>query len=88
MSEFLTQIKFFNMLIDKIYKIFNVINENKTFISVITAFIMVPLFTSGKTSPLRSSMSQVTLFLIFGIFTLSFELQLARTGLFNLAQAV
>ena len=88
MSEFINQIKLINMFNGKKETIFKIIKENKTFISVITAFFMVPLFTTSTTSPLRSSMSEVTLFLIFGIFTLSFELQLGRTGLLNFGQAV
>ena len=64
------------------------IENNKTTISVFTALYSLPLFTTNSFSPLRSLLGQITLILVFGMFTLSFELQLARTGLLNFGQAV
>ena len=67
---------------------FSFVENNKTPISVFTALYSLPLFTTNNFSPLRSLLAQITLLLIFGMFTLSFELQLARTGLLNFGQAV
>ncbi len=64
------------------------IQDNKTLISFITVLYVVPLYTTNNFSPLRSLLNQITLVLIFGIFALSFELQLGRTGLLNFGQAV
>ncbi|UCE14634.1 MAG: hypothetical protein JSV04_05490, partial [Candidatus Heimdallarchaeota archaeon] len=71
--------------------IFNQVGESISkhqIVITITFFLYIlPLFTKAETSALRTTLLLITEFLIFGIFALSFDLQLARTGLLNFGQA-
>ena len=67
-------------------KYLTTVSENKIFITVITVLFILPLFTTDETSSLRSALRFISLILIFGLFTLSFEIQLGRTGLLNFGQ--
>ena len=67
------------------------IEQNKTLISVMVVFYFLPLLITNKfikDPPIRSLLDSISIILIFGIFTLSFEIQLGRTGLLNFGQAV
>ena len=82
-----------NMKINGSFKenIITFIQQKKVFISVITVLYFIPLLLTAQFTsdpPIRSLLNDVTFVLIFGIFTLSFELQLGRTGLLNFGQAV
>lgn len=63
------------------------ISKNQIIITILFFLYILPLFTRAERSALRTSLLLITEFLIFGIFALSFDLQLARTGLLNFGQA-
>ncbi len=70
-----------------ITKISDLISANQVSISVITVLYLLPLLTNSELSPLRGFINLLSGFMIAGIFALSFDLQLGRTGLLNFGQA-
>jgi len=71
-----------------IARISNLISANQVALTVITILYILPLLTDSGTSPLRGFINIITGFMIAGIFALSFDLQLGRTGLLNFGQAL
>lgn len=74
----------------KFTKFSSTLSKNQVVFTVIVFLYLLPLFTnssSDQTGTLRSLINMFTEFMIFGIFALSFDLQLGRTGLLNFGQA-
>jgi ABC-type branched-subunit amino acid transport system permease subunit len=69
-------------------KITDLISTNQVSLTVITVLYILPLLTDSGNSSLRGLINIITGFMIAGIFALSFDVQLGRTGLLNFGQAL
>ncbi|OLS16729.1 MAG: hypothetical protein HeimC3_51490 [Candidatus Heimdallarchaeota archaeon LC_3] len=63
------------------------IDDNKTFVTIMAVLYFLPLLTTNTNSSIRGFLFLLTTVLIFGLLTLSFELQLGRGGLLNFGHA-
>jgi ABC-type branched-subunit amino acid transport system permease subunit len=71
----------------KLRKFEEIISKNQLFICIVAFLYIIPLFTNSELSSTRATIDLITKFLIFGIFALSFDFQLGRSGLLNFGQA-
>ncbi|MHA2031559.1 MAG: branched-chain amino acid ABC transporter permease, partial [Candidatus Kariarchaeaceae archaeon] len=69
-------------------KISDLISANQVAFAVITILYILPLLTDSGSSALRGFITILSRFMIAGVFALSFDLQLGRTGLLNFGQAL
>ncbi len=63
------------------------ISRNQLLITIVAFLYIIPLFTNSELSSTRATIDLITKFLIYGIFALSFDFQLGRSGLLNFGQA-